>query len=81
MIRVYKITASSLFQLMCSVSQLVIIAYRPNFHMVSQIKSCTIAWPPWLYIYFYFIFIGSLTPVPTTYAQTTNAEQLGFYYC
>ena len=56
MIGVYEIRASSPFQPMCSISWLVLITYLPNFCMVSQTQSYTIAWPPWSYIHFFFIF-------------------------
>ena len=76
-IGVYEIGASSLFWPMCSVSQLVLIAYLPNFHMVSQMQSYTITWPSGSYLYSFFIFIGSPTPVPAIYTWMTDTEYFG----
>ena len=87
-IGVYEIGASSPFQLTRSVSRLVLITYLPNFHMVGQMQSCTIAWPPWSYIHFFFILLvlQHLFLLPTLKQWVPNgrdfviADRL-FLYC
>ncbi|ETW85212.1 hypothetical protein HETIRDRAFT_424604 [Heterobasidion irregulare TC 32-1] len=79
-IGVYEIGASIPYRPMSSVSQLVLIAYLPDFCMVGQTRSCTIAWPPWSYNTSPLFFIGSPMPVPATYTRATDPERSGFQH-
>ena len=59
-------------------TQLVLIFYLPDFHMFGRMQSRTIAWPPKLYIYYFFLFIGSPAPLLATYTRTMDTERSGF---
>ena len=48
--------------------------------MFSQMQSHTIAWPPKLYIYYFFLFIGSPASLLATYTRTMDTKCLGFHH-
>ena len=67
--------------LMLSISQSILIAYRPDFGVVGQTQSHTIAWPSKLYVYCFFLFIGSPVPVRATYAWIMDTNHSGVCHC
>ncbi|ETW80112.1 hypothetical protein HETIRDRAFT_322263, partial [Heterobasidion irregulare TC 32-1] len=80
-ISVYEIGASIPYQLMSSMSWSVLIAYFPNFYMVSQNAILHHYLATLVIRYLSLIFIGSPTPVPSTYTRATDPENSGLHHC
>ena len=75
MIGVYEIGASIPYWPMSSVSRSVLIAYLPDSYMVCQNTILHHYLATLAVRYLFFIFIGSLMPVPSTYARAMDPKR------